>query len=190
MTHPTLFERGAPGRCGIDLPDCDVPDIALPDSGLRHDNGLPELSQLEVVRHYTALAQRNFGVDSGFYPLGSCTMKYNPRLGESLARLSSVKRRLLALIRGARRLRYGKKGSEEGPVLEATFVTNAQNFIVLRPAPSNPSDVAVGQTLDFAVDGEDGQTAATFEARVYHLSPIKGDPHPCLTVHVPELLLR
>jgi glycine dehydrogenase subunit 2 len=54
---------------------------------LRRDSGLPELSQLDVVRHYLALAQRNFGVDTGFYPLGSCTMKYNPKINEEIARL-------------------------------------------------------------------------------------------------------
>jgi len=87
MTLPTVYELSFPGRRGIDLPECDVPESPLPVDA-RADNGLPELSQLDVVRHYLALAQRNFGVDSGFYPLGSCTMKYNPRLCEELARLA------------------------------------------------------------------------------------------------------
>lgn len=87
MTLPTVYELSAPGRRGLDLPDCDVPASPLP-ADRRTDNGLPEQSQLDVVRHYLALAQRNFGVDSGFYPLGSCTMKYNPRLCEELARLA------------------------------------------------------------------------------------------------------
>jgi glycine dehydrogenase subunit 2 len=88
MSQPTLYEQSVPGRSALDLPDSDVPETPLPESLLRDDNGLPELSQLAVVRHYLRLSQRNFGIDSGLYPLGSCTMKYNPRLNESLARLS------------------------------------------------------------------------------------------------------
>ena len=87
MSEPTLYELSVPGRTGIALPACDVPEIELPEALLREDNGLPELSQLDVVRHYLRLSQRNFGVDSGFYPLGSCTMKYSPKLNERIARL-------------------------------------------------------------------------------------------------------
>jgi glycine dehydrogenase subunit 2 len=64
-----------------------VPQAALPSALLRDDCGLPELSQIDVVRHYLALSQRNFGVDTGFYPLGSCTMKFNPKVNEQIARL-------------------------------------------------------------------------------------------------------
>jgi glycine dehydrogenase subunit 2 len=84
---PTLNELSVPGRRGVDLPKPDVPKAKLPAADLRADCGLPELSQLDVVRHYLALSQRNFGVDSGFYPLGSCTMKYNPKINEEIARL-------------------------------------------------------------------------------------------------------
>jgi len=84
---PTLYELSVPGRPGISLPDCDVPPTPLPDDLVRADNGLPELSEPEVVRHYLHLSQRNYGVDGGFYPLGSCTMKYNPKINERLARL-------------------------------------------------------------------------------------------------------
>jgi glycine dehydrogenase subunit 2 len=87
MSQPTLYERSVPGRSALDLPESDVPETPLPESLLRDDNGLPELSQLDVVRHYLGLSQRNFGVDTGLYPLGSCTMKYSPRLNETLARL-------------------------------------------------------------------------------------------------------
>jgi glycine dehydrogenase subunit 2 len=84
---PTLYERSRPGRQGVELPEGDLPEAELPAELLRGDNGLPELSQQQVVRHYLALSQRNFGVDTGFYPLGSCTMKYNPKVSEMLARL-------------------------------------------------------------------------------------------------------
>ncbi|MFN3744889.1 MAG: aminomethyl-transferring glycine dehydrogenase subunit GcvPB [Hyphomicrobiaceae bacterium] len=86
-TVPTLYEMSVAGRAGMRLPALDVPEAPLPDGRLREDNGLPELSEIDVVRHYLRLAQRNFGVDSGFYPLGSCTMKYNPKICEDVARL-------------------------------------------------------------------------------------------------------
>jgi glycine cleavage system P protein (glycine dehydrogenase) subunit 2 len=86
---PTLYELSVPGRHGIDLPATDVPQAALPKAELRADCDLPELSQLDVVRHYLLLSQRNFGVDTGFYPLGSCTMKFNPKVNEQIARLPS-----------------------------------------------------------------------------------------------------
>ncbi len=85
--EPTVYELGVAGRSGADLAEPDVPESALPENLLRDDNGLPELSQVDVVRHYLRLSQMNFGVDSGFYPLGSCTMKYNPKVNEEIARL-------------------------------------------------------------------------------------------------------
>jgi glycine dehydrogenase subunit 2 len=85
---PTLYERSSEQRCGLALPNLDVPLAALPAEMLRADNGLPQLSELDVARHYLKLAQRNFGVDSGFYPLGSCTMKYNPKICEEIVRIS------------------------------------------------------------------------------------------------------
>ncbi len=84
---PTVYELSVPGRHGVDLPAPDVTLADLPAGELRVDCGLPELSQIDVVRHYLALSQRNFGVDSGFYPLGSCTMKFNPKINEEIARL-------------------------------------------------------------------------------------------------------
>lgn len=87
--QPLLFELGKPGRKAIDLPACDVPlaDNLLAAKYLRTAKAaLPEISQLELMRHYTQLSNRNFGVDTGFYPLGSCTMKYNPKVNEDVAR--------------------------------------------------------------------------------------------------------
>ena len=87
-----LFELGAPGRRGSSLPQSDVPakplQELLPERLQRQvPLELPEISEGELVRHYTALSTRNHGVDSGFYPLGSCTMKYNPKVNEETARL-------------------------------------------------------------------------------------------------------
>ncbi|MDU4959588.1 MAG: aminomethyl-transferring glycine dehydrogenase subunit GcvPB [Sporomusaceae bacterium] len=89
--QPLLFELGAPGRRAVDLPACDVAEQAvedlLPARFLRKAVAeLPEVSQPELIRHYTGLSARNFGLDAGFYPLGSCTMKYNPKINEDIAR--------------------------------------------------------------------------------------------------------
>lgn len=85
-----LFEMSRPGRRGYSLPSNDVPekslDELLPKKAQRSEPlELPELSEVGVVRHYTELSTRNFGVDTGFYPLGSCTMKYNPKINEEVA---------------------------------------------------------------------------------------------------------
>jgi len=87
-TIPTVYEKSVPGRRGVALPTADVPLTTLPSAELRAECDLPELSELDVVRHYQALSQRNFGVDSGLYPLGSCTMKYNPKAYEKIAQLA------------------------------------------------------------------------------------------------------
>ena len=94
--EPLLFELSRPGRLGAELPACDVPaepvDSLLPAGMQRADLPLPELSEPEVIRHFTHLSQRNYSTDSGFYPLGSCTMKYNPKLNEEAARLPGFAR--------------------------------------------------------------------------------------------------
>lgn len=83
-----IFEKSNQGRGSVLLPACDVPEVALPESLQREQAlRLPELSETEVSRHYTALAKRAHGVNDGFYPLGSCTMKYNPRIDEEMAAL-------------------------------------------------------------------------------------------------------
>ncbi len=87
MTEPLIYELGAPGRCGVRLPEPDVPTTKLPAELLRDDLDLPEVSQLDVIRHFTHLSTLNHSIDKGFYPLGSCTMKYNPRINEDMARL-------------------------------------------------------------------------------------------------------
>ncbi|VAV83662.1 Glycine dehydrogenase [decarboxylating] (glycine cleavage system P2 protein) [hydrothermal vent metagenome] len=87
--EPLIFERSSAGRVGVEPPSFDVPDIddaSLPEGLLRSDiEGFPEIGEPETVRHFTRLSQLNFGVDTGFYPLGSCTMKYNPKINETTA---------------------------------------------------------------------------------------------------------
>lgn len=84
-----IFEKSVKGRKGIQLPKLDVPLQAnlIPEEYVRQELELPEVSELDVIRHYTELSRRNFGIDNGFYPLGSCTMKYNPKINEDMARL-------------------------------------------------------------------------------------------------------
>jgi len=82
FNEPNVWDKSREGRCAISLPKADVDRVPL-DSALTGDTpDLPQLSELDVVRHYTRLSQWNFGVDSGMYPLGSCTMKYNPKTNE------------------------------------------------------------------------------------------------------------
>ncbi|MDR2090092.1 MAG: aminomethyl-transferring glycine dehydrogenase subunit GcvPB [Clostridiales bacterium] len=84
-----IFEKSVKDRECVVLPESDIPEYVFKDSRLLRDAPaeLPELSELDLVRHYDALSARAYGVDSGFYPLGSCTMKYNPKLNETLAAL-------------------------------------------------------------------------------------------------------
>ncbi|OPY56319.1 MAG: putative glycine dehydrogenase (decarboxylating) subunit 2 [Pelotomaculum sp. PtaU1.Bin035] len=92
-----IFEQCVQGRTGISLPAVDVPeeeiDRMIPHEYLRQDPpGLPEVTEVEAVRHFVRLSQRNYGVDAGFYPLGSCTMKYNPKINEDVSRLDGFAR--------------------------------------------------------------------------------------------------
>ncbi len=85
-TSRLLMERSRPGRAGAILPPSDVPEQALPDASLlRGDLDLPEVSEPEVVQYFTGLSQLNFSIDTNFYPLGSCTMKYNPKINDEMA---------------------------------------------------------------------------------------------------------
>ena len=87
ILEPTLFELSSPGRTGVTYPEPDVPVSSLPQSFLRKELPLPELAEVDVIRHYMHLSKFNYSVDGGFYPLGSCTMKYNPKINENTARL-------------------------------------------------------------------------------------------------------
>jgi len=88
MTEPTCYELSSAGRHGLRFPDLDVPESAPEKDFVRKSLELPELSELDVVRHFTHLSKLNYSVDQGLYPLGSCTMKYNPRVNEVAARLN------------------------------------------------------------------------------------------------------
>src|ERR1041385_7635654 len=91
--EPLIFERSQPGRAGFSLPPLDVDETALNDlvplEFQRDDDlaGMPEVTEVDVVRHYTRMSTWNYSIDLGLYPLGSCTMKYNSRLNERVARI-------------------------------------------------------------------------------------------------------
>jgi glycine dehydrogenase subunit 2 len=92
VTEPLVFEISRPGRCAAVLPTLDVPPTELPAGLVRENLPLPEVSEIDLVRHYTRLSQMNYAVDIGYYPLGSCTMKYNPKINEDMARLPGFTR--------------------------------------------------------------------------------------------------
>ncbi|MFO3796724.1 MAG: aminomethyl-transferring glycine dehydrogenase subunit GcvPB, partial [Anaerolineales bacterium] len=87
VVEPTIFELSSAGRTGVSFPQPDVPRAELPTKLLRGDLPLPELAEVDVIRHFLHLSHLNYSVDGGFYPLGSCTMKYNPKINEDMARL-------------------------------------------------------------------------------------------------------
>jgi len=90
LNEPLLWEKGKKGRSGFSLPQRDVDVFPMDDNLLGNGPDFPDLSELDVVRHYTRLSQWNYGVDSGMYPLGSCTMKYNPKINERQASLHGI----------------------------------------------------------------------------------------------------
>ena len=86
MREPTIFELSSSGRTGVTFQEPDVPLTDIPQEFARANLPFPEISELGVVRHFTKLSQKNYAIDLGFYPLGSCTMKYNPKINEAIAR--------------------------------------------------------------------------------------------------------
>jgi glycine dehydrogenase subunit 2 len=95
QNEPLLVERSSPGKKGYQLPPLDVP-VVNPVSALGAENvrdevvGFPEVSEVETIRHFTRLSTWNYAIDLGLYPLGSCTMKYNPRVNELVARIDGL----------------------------------------------------------------------------------------------------
>src|SRR4051812_49356712 len=95
QNEPLLFETSSPGKKAYQLPELDVPKVdakqALGADHVRDEiEGFPEVSEVEVIRHFTRLSTWNYAIDLGLYPLGSCTMKYNPRINEAVARIEGL----------------------------------------------------------------------------------------------------
>src|ERR1700731_1700046 len=89
-----IFEKSSAGKAAWKLPPLDVPEVdtsALLGASERKDLGnMPEVSEIEIIRHFTRMSTWNYAIDLGMYPLGSCTMKYNPRVNEAVARLEGI----------------------------------------------------------------------------------------------------
>ncbi|OGP77842.1 MAG: glycine dehydrogenase (aminomethyl-transferring) [Deltaproteobacteria bacterium RBG_16_49_23] len=133
--EPLIFEQGGEGRKGYSLPEWDVEELEakqfIPLHLLREGlDGFPQLSEIDVVRHFTRLSQWNYGIDSGFYPLGSCTMKYNPKINEEAARMKGFASihpyQPESLVQGILRLMY----ELEGYLAEIT----GMDHVTLQPA--------------------------------------------------------
>jgi glycine dehydrogenase subunit 2 len=91
INRKLLMDRSTPGRIGATLPPFDVPKQPLPpDNYLRKNIDFPELSESELVRYFSKLSQFNFSIDHNFYPLGSCTMKYNPKINDEIASIKGI----------------------------------------------------------------------------------------------------
>ena len=93
MTYNRLiFENSVPGKCAYSLPELDVPEVDLADVDvpLRKELDFPEVSEGDLIRHYLNISTKNYSIDKGFYPLGSCTMKYNPKINENIARIPGL----------------------------------------------------------------------------------------------------
>src|SRR5687767_10432967 len=90
LREGTIFERSSPGRIGFELPPLDVPKRTPIKYARQAPAELPEVSELDVVRHFTRLSSWNYAIDLGTFPLGSCTMKYNPRINEEIAGIAGL----------------------------------------------------------------------------------------------------
>ena len=89
-----IFEKSSPGKAAWKLPPLDVPEVdastLLGSSERKHLGNMPEVSEIEIIRHFTRMSTWNYAIDLGMYPLGSCTMKYNPRVNEVVSRLEGI----------------------------------------------------------------------------------------------------
>ena len=152
--EPLIYDLGAPGRTGAILPKPDVPEAELPQGLLRDDLDLPEVSEIDVVRHFLRLSQLNYAIDKGFYPLGSCTMKYNPKLNEDMARLPGF-----ALIH---------------PLQDPSTVQGALALMYQLQEWLTEISGMKGVSLQPAA-GAQGEFAGILMIRAYHLA--NGEPH-------------
>ena len=194
---PVIFELSTPGRVGASYPDPDVPakalDTLLPADQLREEPArLPEVSELDVVRHYTRLSHRNFSIDEGFYPLGSCTMKYNPKLHEDTARLAGFSRlhpyaaegdvqgalelmweleRMLAEVSGMNRLTFQPAAGAHG---EFTGLLLIRAYFDSRGEK---------RTKVIVPDSAHGTNPATASMAGYQVVTVKSDPRGNMDVH-------
>lgn len=153
LNEPLLWEKSKKGRCGFSIPRRDVDSFPIDDNVAGNGPDFPDLSEVDVVRHYTRLSQWNFGVDTGMYPLGSCTMKYNPKTNERQAGLPGFAgaHPLLpaSLTQGALKLML----ELEGFLAEIT----GMDAVTLQPAAGAHGELA-GMLLIWAFHKDKGQS--------------------------------
>lgn len=153
LNEPLLWEKSKKGRCGFSIPRRDVDSFPIDDNVAGNGPDFPDLSEVDVVRHYTRLSQWNFGVDTGMYPLGSCTMKYNPKTNERQAGLPGFAgaHPLLpaSLTQGALKLML----ELEGFLAEIT----GMDAVTLQPAAGAHGELA-GMLLIWAFHKDRGQS--------------------------------
>ncbi len=148
-----LMDRSRSGRIGTTLPPLDVPEAQLPDSSmLRDDLDLPEVSEGEIVRYFSQISQFNFSIDHNFYPLGSCTMKYNPKLNDEIASLPGF--------------------AQIHPLQPVSTVQGAVKLVWELQEALNEITGMAGCSLA-PMAGADGELAGLLMARAYHLD--RGD---------------
>ncbi|TAH51423.1 MAG: glycine dehydrogenase subunit 2 [Chloroflexota bacterium] len=183
--EPLLYEMSNPGTIGYSLPACDVPITQLPNHLMRDDLRLPEVSETDVVRHFTRLSQKNYCVDLGIYPLGSCTMKYNPKINEEAIRLmgmSSVHPMQTAeTAQGAMQLMYDLQnylGEISGmPAVTLQPAAGAQGelvgILIIRAYHLSRGDIARNEVL--IPDSAHGTNPATSAMAGYKVVEVKSD---------------
>jgi glycine cleavage system protein P-like pyridoxal-binding family len=141
FAEPLIFERGSSGRSGASLPARDVPEVdpkALYGAAARAEAPvLPEVSEPEAFRHYVRLSQQNFAIDIGMYPLGSCTMKYNPKVNEWAARLPGSEICIPTCRMSSFRVRSSSCGGSSGALPRSAGWTGSR--CILQPAPRGSS---------------------------------------------------
>jgi len=160
--EPLIFELSKPGRRGVRFPAHDVPTTELPCALVRETLGWPEVSEIDVIRHYTRVSQKNHAIDIEMYPLGSCTMKYNPKINEAVARYPGFAAihpyQDVSTVQGALELMYELQNE----------LAEISGFgaVALQPAA-----------------GAHGELSGVLIARSYHLD--RGEPHRT-TILVPD----
>lgn len=183
--EPLLYELSNSGTVGYSLPDCDVPTTALPNHLMRSDLRLPEVSEVDVVRHFTRLSQKNYCVDLGIYPLGSCTMKYNPKINEEAIRLFGMSQvhpmQMPETAQGAMQLMHELQnylGEISGlPAVTLQPAAGAQGeltgVLVIRAYHLSRGDTARSQVL--IPDSAHGTNPATSAMAGYKVVEVKSD---------------
>src|ERR1051325_6559625 len=165
-----LFETSRPGRIGYSIPALDVPPVEaseLMDARLLRDDdleGMPELSEVDVIRHFTRLSTWNYCIDHGLYPLGSCTMKYNPRINEAVARIEDCLAKITGLPAVTTQPAAGAQGEMTGIMMVRAALTERGNprKKVLIPDSAhgtNPASAVIcGYTVETVPTLADGGT--------------------------------